>query len=169
MSAWILMYLFVIVDQIRDAVSGYGGAFAIAIVSTICYGLFFLFSRMSLDLEYSRNRNEFEEKWEKLKNGSFATNGRRALYAIWFIPFFMFSVHTLMPTQKNLAILIGAGVTYEAVTSESGKRIGGKVIQLLEEKLDGAINSDGSSVKLPAHGGENVKEKEVKKEEQHAT
>lgn len=167
MSAWVLMYLFVIVDQLREAMSGYGGATMCAVFATIVYGMFFIFSRMSIDVE-TRTVEDFDERWEKLKKGMFAKFGRRILYVMWFIPIFMFTVHTLLPTQKNLAILIGAGATYEAVTSESGKRIGGKVIQLLEEKLDGAIQGDKP---LMPNMKENSGEKEkVKKEEiQHAT
>ncbi len=48
-------------------------------------------------------------------------------------------VGKLIPTQKDLAIIIGAGITYQAVTSETGKRLGGKAIELLEQKIDSAL------------------------------
>lgn len=167
MTAWVLMYLFVIADQVREAVSGYGGAFAIACGATVVYGLFFVFSRMSIDID-TRSLEEFDERWEQVKKGGFAKAGRRALYLIWLIPFLMFFIHTALPTQKNLAILVGAGVTYEAVTSDSGKRIGGKIIQLLEEKLDEAAKpsdhekGDKEVIRDPK---EEVKKPEI----QHAT
>jgi hypothetical protein len=46
----------------------------------------------------------------------------------------------LIPDQKNLAIIVGAGVTYQAVTSETGKRIGGKAVDLLEQKISEALD-----------------------------
>lgn len=45
----------------------------------------------------------------------------------------------LIPSQKDLAIIVGGGLTYQAVTSETGKRIGGKAIGLLEQKIDSVL------------------------------
>lgn len=55
---------------------------------------------------------------------------------------FIFGICTyLMPTQKDLAIIVGSGITYKAVTSETGQRIGGKAIGLLEKKIDDALGN----------------------------
>lgn len=48
----------------------------------------------------------------------------------------------LIPSQKDLAIIVGSGVTYKAVTSETGQRIGGKAIDYLEKKLDDALGDE---------------------------
>lgn len=50
------------------------------------------------------------------------------------------SLSYLMPSQKDLAIIVGGGITYQAVTSETGKRIGGKAISLLEQKIDSVLS-----------------------------
>lgn len=148
MSAWILMYLFVVVDQVRAAVDGYGGAFFIASMMTLALGVAALIGYS----ETAEGESVFDKKWFK--------SLKKVVICFWFVPVLMFITHTLLPTQKNLAILIGAGATYEAVTSEAGQRIGGKVIKLLEEKLDGAMEDGGDD---PVNW--NAKEKEeVKKE-----
>lgn len=50
------------------------------------------------------------------------------------------SLSYLVPSQKDLAIIAGGGITYQAVTSETGKRIGGKAISLLEQKIDSVLS-----------------------------
>ena len=84
---------------------------------------------------------------------------RKSCYWLLSITAVMFVLHTLIPTQKNLAILIGTGTVYEVVTSEDGRRIGGKVIQMLEEKLDGNIAGD-----VESHAAEKAIEIETKGE-----
>lgn len=46
----------------------------------------------------------------------------------------------LIPSQKNMAMIIAGSATYHAVTSEPAQRIGGKALTLLEKKLDEAID-----------------------------
>ena len=45
-------------------------------------------------------------------------------------------IATLIPSKKDMAIIAAAGVTYNVVTSDAAKEIGGKGIQLLNNKLD---------------------------------
>lgn len=144
---WGLIYLFTVSDQIREAVAAYGGALILAMVITVVFALL----TAACWTEAPK-----EATWDSFsKNGLFKW-ARRVVYIFWAIPIFMWTVHTFLPTQKNLAIMIGAGVTYEAVTSDAGKRIGGKLIQMLEDKMDNALHEGGS-------GGE---VKEQAKEEQ---
>ena len=46
----------------------------------------------------------------------------------------------LLPTSVNMAIIVGGGQVYQAITSETGKRVGGKAAQLLEQKVDELLN-----------------------------
>lgn len=54
-----------------------------------------------------------------------------------------------LPTQKNLAIIVASGATYEVLTSDTAQRVGGKAINALEKKLDEIME------------GENVKEAKI--------
>lgn len=49
---------------------------------------------------------------------------------------------SLLPTKKELAIIIGAGTTYKVLTSDEAKAVGGKSIELINKKLDEMINND---------------------------
>lgn len=40
-----------------------------------------------------------------------------------------------LPTSKDMAIIVGSGVAYNVITSDTSKRIGGKAVELLEAKI----------------------------------
>jgi len=126
---WFILYVFVIADQLREALSNFGGVG------------FLLFMSTFLTIFFSCILNEHEFSASNRKTA------RKICYSIGFIFITMATLHTLIPTQKNLALLIGAGVTYEAVTSEEGKRIGGKLIDLLEQKIDESLG--GEVIEVP--------------------
>lgn len=66
---------------------------------------------------------------------------------------------SLLPNQKELAIIVGSGITYNVLTSEPAKQIGGKAIQLLEQKIDSALADEKLNIdKLQNQVKEKVKE-----------
>lgn len=135
---WFLIYLLVMVDQIREAASSYGGWIAAA--TAITFGMGFIAA-----IYWAESRCDIEEKKKYLKKG------RNWLLCLWMIPMTLGTVHTLLPSQKNMALIVGTGLTYQAVTSETGQRIGGKAVELLEKKINEALESGEK---------EEVKEKE---------
>ncbi|MNF29677.1 hypothetical protein D3C84_103870 [compost metagenome] len=58
---------------------------------------------------------------------------------------------TMLPTQKNLAIIVGSGMVYNAVTSDTGKRIANKAAEALEQKIDAILTQSETSVE-PVQG-----------------
>lgn len=50
-----------------------------------------------------------------------------------------YSIGVLLPTERDMAIIIGGGITYEALTSDKGREIGGKAVDLLLKKIDDAL------------------------------
>lgn len=56
-------------------------------------------------------------------------------------------IATLIPSKKDMAIIAAAGVTYNVVTSDAAKEIGGKGIQLLNNKLDEMLTEKVDEVK----------------------
>lgn len=53
-----------------------------------------------------------------------------------------------LPSQKELAIIVGSGVTYNVLTSDKAKQVGGKALQLLEQKIDNALESEEPMKKI---------------------
>lgn len=125
---WFLIYLLVMVDQIRDAASSYGGWMAAGTILTIC-------ACFIGAVYWAEGSQPTEEKKKYLKKG------RNWLLLFWMIPLSLSLVHTLLPSQKNMALIVGTGITYQAVTSETGQRIGGKAVELLEKKINEALQS----------------------------
>ena len=136
MGSWFLIYLLVMVDQIREAASSYGGWIAACSVITFAAG--FGIALMGID-------------WEEEERAKYIKKARNWLLLLWMIPMTLGTVHTLLPSQKNMALIVGTGLTYQAVTSETGQRIGGKAVELLEKKINEALESGEK---------EEVKEKE---------
>lgn len=48
----------------------------------------------------------------------------------------------MLPSQKEMAVIVGSGVVYNAVTSEDGRRIGNKAVQALESKVDAILKEE---------------------------
>jgi len=59
-----------------------------------------------------------------------------------------YSIGTLLPTERDLAIIIGGGMTYEALNSDKGREIGGKAVDLLLKKIDEALEEPKTNNEL---------------------
>lgn len=59
-----------------------------------------------------------------------------------------YTIGTLLPTERDMAIIIGGGLTYEALTSDKGKEIGGKAVDLLLKKIDDALEQPNEPIEL---------------------
>lgn len=124
---WFLIYLLVMCESIAALFAGMGFLIILGVVMII--GSTFIAGINASDLE------EFSESLSQ----PMIKRVRRWGISLFIMGLVMTGVAKLIPTQKDLAIIIGAGVTYQAVTSDTGKRIGGKAIELLEQKIDSAL------------------------------
>ena len=60
----------------------------------------------------------------------------KPLKTILILSAISYSLGSMLPTERNMAIIVGGGVAYQAATSETGKEIGGKAVELLMKKVD---------------------------------
>ena len=65
-------------------------------------------------------------------------------FSKWLIPLCVVAslMASLIPTKKEMAIIAAAGVTYNVVTSDAAKEIGGKGVELLNKKLDEMLKDE---------------------------
>ena len=128
---WFLIYLFVMIERIGGLFMSAWVPFWIALI--ILFGLFICCAICSGGYSESRTLSEI---W----NDKTATLVKR--FCKWVIPlsFFLGVLGFLMPSQKDAAIIVGSGITYNVLTSETGKRLGGKAVELLEQKVDNALS-----------------------------
>lgn len=134
---WLLIYLMVMVERVSALLSFgwgmfWGGVFLMGFSCLIC--------AMCAD---SYGGDTFSEQVEK----PWAKKSRSVAKWLMFCGAILGSLSYLVPSQKEVAIIAGAGMTYKAVTSETGQRIGGKAISLLEQRIEDALKDTPDPVK----------------------
>lgn len=48
----------------------------------------------------------------------------------------LYTLGAILPTERDMALIIGGGLAYQAVTSDKGREVGGKAVELLIKKID---------------------------------
>ena len=101
-------------------------------------GVFFIFASIFLVfgvivsvITASEFGNTIEENLNKFKEMFGKT-----IKTILILSAISYSLGSMLPTERNMAIIVGGGVAYQAATSETGKEIGGKAVELLMKKVD---------------------------------
>lgn len=68
--------------------------------------------------------------------GKFKSAFGKPLKAILISTAVFYSVGSILPTERDMALIIGGGVAYQAATSDKGKELGGKAVELIMQKVD---------------------------------
>lgn len=152
-----MIYLLVMCEQIAIMVGGFAKFFTfVAIVLAVIAIVVSLIVASSphddgLDIL-------FQEPDDLDEGGFWKRSVGKSMLKTWkwvvVLAIMLHAVEGLIPSQKNMAMIIAGSATYHAVTSEPAQRIGGKALELLEKKLDEAIdktvkegNNNGSQTK----------------------
>lgn len=134
---WLVIYLFVMIEKVAALLALGWYAFWIG---AIAFGVSILVCGMI--------SGETGSSFTGLMSTQFAKLARKVSKWLMIIGFIFGGLSMLIPDQKNMAIIAGTGITYKAVTSETGQRLGGKAISLLEQKIDAAL-ADTPGPKAP--------------------
>lgn len=131
---WLVIYFFVMVERVAALLAMGWIAFWLG---AALMGLTILICAMQTDSGYGGQgkvtfTDNIESRW--------AMVARKVAKWTMIVGLILGIVSYLIPAQKDLAIIVGSGITYKAVTSETGKRIGGKAVDFLEKKIDEALN-----------------------------
>lgn len=57
-----------------------------------------------------------------------------------------YTISSLLPTKKELAVIVGGGLTYQMLTSEAATKMGSSAVQLLQKQIDEALEGDITKV-----------------------
>lgn len=126
---WLIIYLFVMIEKI--------GAFFALGWPAMWLGLGGFLVLLFFSAMYCAETSaSFEKHWAS----PMVKNCRTILKSITIVGLIFGSFSYWIPDQKSMAIIAGTGITYKAVTSETGQRLGGKAISLLEQRMDEALN-----------------------------
>ena len=122
-----MLYLLTSVGKISELLMLGGVFFWIAVVASA----FIIFICMVLATE---TKDTFKELINRAKEIFY-----KPIRFVLIAGALTYSIGTLLPTERDLAIIIGGGITYEALNSDKGKEIGGKAVDLLLKKIDEAL------------------------------
>lgn len=147
---WGLIYLFVMIERIGSMLSFGWLAFWIG---TTLLGFSVFVTALQGELEFT----EFSDRWnDKARFVYFIRKPAKWLITCGFI---VGTMGFLLPSQKDAAIIIGSGVTYQVLTSDPAKRIGSKAVELLEQKIDQALDTTPIPDKLVPNKQQNEPER----------
>lgn len=68
--------------------------------------------------------------------GKFKSTFGKPLKTILISTAVLYSLGSILPTERDMALIIGGGVAYQAATSDKGRELGGKAVELLMQKVD---------------------------------
>mgnify|MGYP001761709142 CR=1 FL=1 len=140
---WLVIYLFVMIESIKDLFAGGWVLFWGGILTSL------LFHGMALSIYCA----ETMAKYSDIVKCKPVVGITKVLKWSVILGFVFGCVSYLIPDQKSMAIIAGTGITYKAVTSEAGQRIGGKAVSLLEQKIDAALSSEPEVKEAKVKGG----------------
>ena len=123
-----LLYLFISIEKIAAFLAIGSSIFTWSIVVYI--GTHILNFALSKDAD---SYKAFKDKTKK---------HRKVAVLLGVVGAMLFTVSSLLPTKKELAVIVAGGVTYNVITSDSAKEIGGKAIELLKKQIDDALKDD---------------------------
>lgn len=151
-----MIYLLVMCEQIAIMVGGFAEFFTIT--ASISAVLAIVISLVCAAESVDGLDTLFQEPDDHHEGGFWKRSVGKSMLKTWkwvvVLAIMLHVVEGLIPSQKNMAMIIAGSATYHAVTSEPAQRIGGKALDLLEKKLDEAIdktvkegNNNGSQTK----------------------
>lgn len=119
-----LLYLLTSVGSIAALLKIGGVFFIIASIFLVIGVIVSFITAMEYDATVEEHLNKFK--------GIFG----KPIKTILILSAISYSLGSMLPTERNMAIIVGGGVAYQAATSETGKEIGGKAVELLMKKVD---------------------------------
>lgn len=147
---WLLIYLFVMIERIGSMLSFGWLAFWIGVGLLAASAVF-----TGLQIEFEDVK--FSDRWnDKTYLPYFIRKPAKWLITCGFI---VGTLGFLLPSQKDAAIIIGSGVTYQMLTSDPARRIGSKAVELLEQKIDQALDTTPIPDKLVPNKQQNEPER----------
>jgi len=121
---YFLLYLLTSVGKVAALLKMSGVIFILAAVFT---AIGVIISGIS-SVEHSTTLKESIDKFK-------STFGK-PLKAILISTAVLYSLGSILPTERDMALIVGGGIAYQAATSDKGRELGGKAVELLMQKVD---------------------------------
>lgn len=132
---WLIIYLLVQIEVIAATIGKL--FFFLPLGAIVMGGVVFVAGLASID-----HKNSFADLLRSDTSRLLLKWCRRFVY----VGLFALIVPGLIPTQKNMAIIVGTGIVYNVVTSDTATRVGNKAIGALEKKIDEILGDEDTVV-----------------------
>lgn len=119
------IYLMMIADSVRSAFGWMAFIFAMLAIISVMF-------LVSVAEEHYNNKHIKEDIKEDEDIKQIFSYIKK--FFVLFLACIM--LYTVTPTSKGVAAIIGGSVTYDILTSEAAKEIGGKGLELLNKQID---------------------------------
>lgn len=119
-----LIYLLTSVTKVATLLKISGVFFWATVVFTIVG----VFVSMAVGNEYNSTIKEELSKFKELFG--------KYIKTLLITTSILYTLGAILPTERDMAIIIGGGLAYQAVTSDKGREVGGKAVELLIKKVD---------------------------------
>lgn len=141
---WFIVYLFMSIEKIAAFLM-----FGTTLVNYAFLGIVLVYTADlfgSSDKESLINRRKASRKWNVM------------FFMVAFLGVMMFSTSQLLPTKKELAIIIAIGGTWEVLNSEPAKEMGSKALNIIQNELDKALAEGVVGEAVSTHVEKNAKD-----------
>jgi hypothetical protein len=128
MTTYFLIYLFMSIEKISTLMINTGLFFHLGLIALIVMAL--------IGLMCCNCDADFKTYWGNAKGY------RKIIYRIMIAALIISTMGKLIPDRKDLAIIIGAGATYNILTSPEAKELGGKSLDVLRKYMDDALKDE---------------------------
>jgi hypothetical protein len=128
MTTYFLIYLFMSIEKISSLMVNAGLFFHLGCVALIMMAF--------IGVMCCNGDSDFKTYWGNVKGY------RKTIYSIMVAALIISTMGKLIPDRKDLAIIIGAGATYNILTSPEAKELGGKSLDVLRKYMDDALKDE---------------------------
>jgi hypothetical protein len=128
---WFTIYLLVSIEKIAALFLMSGGVILTISLLTVLFAFIALVSHCEVGVDLS----EFCKKYYPKKT---------VISLLIFCSIF-YSIGKILPSQQEMAIIVGSGAAYEVLTSPEAKKLGNKALDALNKKLDDVLKEGGDN------------------------
>lgn len=107
--------------------------------ATVVFTIFGVFVSMAVGNEYNSTIKEELSKFKELFG--------KYIKTLLITTSILYTLGAILPTERDMALIIGGGLAYQAVTSDKGREVGGKAVELLIKKVDELLEEPKTVVK----------------------
>lgn len=140
---YFVIYLLVMSADLAAGLQSLGGTVMQAALWLIGLTACWLFAAIVVSVEGSFESKEERDAF-KVRNSKAVAKAIKWFIALMILAQILKGIAVLTPEPKQLAMIIGGGAVYNALTSDTATNLADKITAKLQERIDQALEADAS-------------------------